>query len=115
MRHLCFHIRRHLRVRPSAGACVHVVLVLPMPPSRDGPRSAQVQAGTFPHFLQQQSEMRWVESSGSRSGFFSHFEQLNGFSPVWILSWVLCKLPDSLNFLSHFEQLNGFSLVWILS
>ena len=46
--------------------------------------------------------------------FFSHFEQLNGFSPVWILSWVF-KSPDCLNLFSHFEQLNGFSPVWILS
>ena len=30
------------------------------------------------------------------------------------LSWVF-KLPDELNFFSHFEQLNGFSSVWILS
>ena len=30
--------------------------------------------------------------------------QLNGFSSVWVLSWVF-KLLDLVNFFSHFEQL----------
>ena len=42
-----------------------------------------------------------------------HFEQLNGFSLMWILS-CLFKLPTCLNILSHLEQLNGFSSVCIL-
>ena len=46
--------------------------------------------------------------------FFSHFVQLNGFSSVWILSWLF-KLPACVNVLSHFEQLNYFSSVRILS
>ena len=45
--------------------------------------------------------------------FLSHIEQLNGFSSVWILSWVF-KALDVVNVLSHFEQLYGFSSVWIL-
>ena len=43
-----------------------------------------------------------------------HFEQLNGFSSVWILS-CFSRLPESLNALLHFEQWNGFSSEWILS
>ena len=42
--------------------------------------------------------------------FFSLFEQLNGFSSVWILSCVF-KYCDWLNIFLHFEQLNGFSSV----
>ena len=49
-----------------------------------------------------------------RRKFLSHLEQLNGFSSVWILSWVF-KLPFCVKVLSHFEQLNGFSSVCILS
>ena len=30
--------------------------------------------------------------------FQSHFEQLNGFSPVWILSWIFKLLPSRLLF-----------------
>ena len=36
---------------------------------------------------------------------FTQFEQLKGFSSVWILSCVF-KCCDWLNFFSHFEQLN---------
>ena len=42
----------------------------------------------------------------------SHFEQLNGFSSVWILSWVI-KLWSRLNFFEQIEQLNGLLLVCI--
>ena len=40
----------------------------------------------------------------------SHMEQANGFSPVWILSWLLgcCRI---LNGLPHIEQAKGFLLV----
>ena len=41
-------------------------------------------------------------------------KQLNGFSTVWILSFIF-KFPGSLKFLSHFEHLNGFSPAWILT
>ena len=40
-----------------------------------------VQPSTFPHFLQQQSEMRWVSEDETRSGYFSRFE--SGFGPRW--------------------------------
>ena len=50
----------------------------------------------------------------SSEKFMSHFEQLNGFSPAWILSCFF-KSPDMVNFFSHSEQLNGFSPVCILS
>ena len=33
---------------------------------------------------------------------------------MWILSWIF-KVPALTNFLSHYEQLKGFSPVWILS
>ena len=46
--------------------------------------------------------------------FLLHFEQLNGFSSVWILSCIF-KAPSRLNVFSHLEQLNGFSLVWTRS
>ena len=42
---------------------------------------------------------------------FTQFEQLKGFSSVWILSCVF-KCCDWLNFFSHFEQLNSFSSVF---
>ena len=45
---------------------------------------------------------------------FSHLEQANGFSPVWILTCI-CKLQFSVNDLSQLEQANGFSPVWLLS
>jgi len=38
-------------------------------------------------------------------------EQLNGFSPVWILMCVL-NCPDTLNALSHMKHLYGFSPLW---
>ena len=67
-----------------------------------------------------------------------HFMQLNGFSPVWFLSWIVTwcgKAPetsmvsfphgpsddtlsmylDPEKLLPHFMQLNGFSPVWFLS
>ena len=44
----------------------------------------------------------------------SHIEQLKGFLCMWILSWIF-KVPALANFLSHFEYLKGFSTVWILS
>ena len=46
--------------------------------------------------------------------FFSHFEQLNGFSSALIISCPFQALLSE-NLFSHFEQLNGFSSVWILS
>ena len=36
-----------------------------------------------------------------------------GFSPVWILSWILNSIPD-LNFLGQLWHSNGFSPVWII-
>ena len=70
---------------------------------------------------------------------FLHFEHLNGFSPLWVLSffynwsdfqkflshfehlkcsslWVpscFFKLPTCENVFLHFEHLNGFSSVWV--
>ena len=44
----------------------------------------------------------------------SHFEQLNGLSPVLVLSWIVTFFR-SMNFLSHIEQLNGLSPVCIFS
>ena len=61
-----------------------------------------------------QHEFFHVSSNAEWLNFFSHFEQLNGFSSIWILLWCF-KLCERLNFFSHFEQLNGFSSVWILS
>ena len=42
-----------------------------------------------------------------------HSEQLNSFSPVWLLICTV-RLPFMLNLFPHSEQLNGFSPVWIL-
>ena len=44
----------------------------------------------------------------------SHFEQLKGFSSVWIFSWLF-KWWDRLNFFPRMQQLNGLSSVWSLS
>ena len=44
----------------------------------------------------------------------AHFLQLNGFSPVWVLSCFF-KWPAIEKFLSHFEHLKGFSRLWVLS
>ena len=35
---------------------------------------SRVQPATFPHFLQQQSELRWVSDTPDRGGYFSHFK-----------------------------------------
>ena len=38
---------------------------------------------------------------------FAAFEQLNGFSPLWVHKWTF-KLSFERKFSSHLEQLNGF-------
>ena len=45
---------------------------------------------------------------------WSHFEQVNGFSPFFVGSFIF-KSPLLMNALSHFEQPNGFSPMWVLS
>ena len=44
----------------------------------------------------------------------SHFEQVKGFSPVWVLSYIFNGLLP-VNDLSHFEQVKGLSPEWVLS
>ena len=41
----------------------------------------RVSKGTFPHFMQQQSELRWVHDDANRDGFFSRFEA--GYGSGW--------------------------------
>ena len=40
-----------------------------------------VQPATFPHFMQQQSELRWVSDDARRAGYFSRFEA--GYGARW--------------------------------
>ena len=44
----------------------------------------------------------------------SHFEHLKGFTPVWVLSYSF-KEHDLEKLLLHFVCLNGISPVWVLS
>ena len=44
----------------------------------------------------------------------SHFEQVKGFSPVWVLSCIFNGLLPA-NDLSHFEQVKDLSPEWVLS
>ena len=55
-----------------------------------------------------------VLSRNDYANDFSRLEQENGSSPVRILSCVFNE-PFSVKDLLHFEQANGFSLQWILS
>ena len=41
-----------------------------------------------------------------------HYLQVNGFSPEWVLQWVL-RFPDE-NYLWHSLQVYGFSPEWVL-
>ena len=59
-----------------------------------------------------QSGFFHVSSNGLMLKIFGHWEQLNGSSPVWILS-CLFKWLDIEQ--SHWEQLNDLSLLWFLS
>jgi len=65
------------------------------------------------------NERRWVtflfffSSSDEFVKGFSHNEQLNPFSPVWILEWTFTWLVCAKDFV-QLVQLNGFSPVWIL-
>ena len=54
-----------------------------------------------------------IKALGSQK-LLSHFAHWNGFSPVWVLSCVF-KLLACEKLLSHFEHPNGFSPVWVLS
>eukprot|EP00908_Phaeocystis_cordata_P025688 Transcript_816.p2 GENE.Transcript_816~~Transcript_816.p2 ORF type:complete len:574 (-),score=244.22 Transcript_816:55-1776(-) len=41
-------------------------------------RFAREEAATWPHFMQQQSEMRWVKEDATRRGYFTHFDAALG-------------------------------------
>ena len=55
-----------------------------------------------------------VSSNGLMLNIFCHWEQLNGSSPVRVLS-CLFKWIDIEQLQSHWEQLNDLSLLWFLS
>ena len=60
--------------------------------------------------------LSWIFKLINKQNFLSHMEQSNGFSPLWVLSWMF-KLIDNSNwkFSSHMEQCNGISPLWVLS
>ena len=64
--------------------------------------------------VSQQCKFVHESSKHLSQSIFSHIlrELLNGFSPIWILSWIF-DLLDSWNLWLHYEQLYGFSLMWI--
>ena len=77
----------------------------------------------------------WYFKSLDHEKLLPHLMHLNGFSPLWFLSWIvlwkiICdfngfflhgssdgtfKYFDPEKLLPHFVQLNGFSPVWFLS
>jgi len=59
----------------------------------------------------------WLLNPDFFVNFFGHFEQAHVFSPEWI-KWCFVRLPNWENFFSQIVQLNGFSpvctLKWVL-